>query len=85
MAVTIRWLKRKREFNQWRMQRKRRVLVLVDESARHPFRQSLPPHIRKQSVNSERETGWLRHRIGRWRGFLATYCAAFVVVAIFIA
>lgn len=68
------------------MRTKRRALVLVDESARHPFRQSLPPHIRKQGVATGRDwNGLMRDGLGDWRGFFAAYCAAFVVVSIYIA
>jgi len=63
----------------------RRALVLIDEAARHPFRRSLPPHIRKQVVEVVPRHGWLRRGLERWKGFLAAYCAAFVVVSIFIA
>ncbi len=67
------------------MNTKRRSLVLVDESARHPFRQNLPPHIRKQDASVSRDWSWLRSSLADWRGFIAAYCAVFVVVSIFIA
>ncbi|MDG2005259.1 MAG: hypothetical protein P8J20_18200 [Novosphingobium sp.] len=67
------------------MRTKRRALVLVDESAHHPFRQSLPPHIRKPAAEAERKRVWPRIDLSDWRGFFAAYCAAFLVVSIFIA
>jgi len=76
------WFAGKQDINRWRMRTKRRALVLFDESAHHPFLRSLPPHVRKQSPAQPGRT-----RIGRddWRSFLAAYCAAFLVVSIFIA
>jgi len=62
----------------------RRYLVLTDEAARHPFRASLPPHVRQQlSDTPEPKRGW---RLSRqdWRQFLTTYCAGFVAVTMFI-
>ena len=67
------------------MRTKRRALVLVDESARHPFRQSLPPHVRKESVVLPPKRSWPRISLDDWRGFLAAYCATFLIVTIFIA
>lgn len=64
----------------------RRALVLGDESARHPFRQVLPPHVRggKASHPFRAEPraslieavgrsvlGWLRDAVGRLRGRIA--------------
>ncbi|HTM96390.1 MAG TPA: hypothetical protein VL100_11320 [Croceibacterium sp.] len=58
----------------------RRSLVLTTESARHPFRASLPPHV--LSVG--------RPPLGRLlaedaKGFALTYFACFVAVLAFIA
>lgn len=59
---------------------KRRALVLHDESARHPFLASLPPHVRKgKQAKAYKAAG------SGWRDFLAAYCASFVAVAVFIA
>ena len=62
----------------------RRYLVLTDEAARHPFRASLPPHVR-EPINDVAQPvrGW---RLSRqdWRQFLTTWCAGFVVVSVFI-
>jgi hypothetical protein len=59
---------------------KRRALVLHDESARHPFLVSLPPHVRKATP-----TKAYKATSAGWRDFLAAYCASFVAVAVFIA
>jgi hypothetical protein len=60
----------------------RRSLVLTDESARHPFRASLPPHAREYRV--EARAPW---RAQIWRdahGFAQTYCACFLAVSAFL-
>lgn len=73
----------------------RRSLVLGDESAHHPFRQTLPPHVRAQPTPREEPvaTG-LAARLARLRGrvgisdlrdFLLAYVACFVAVMAFIA
>ena len=62
----------------------RRYLVLTDEAARHPFRASLPPHVRQPLSDTPVPTrGW---RLSRqdWRQFLTTYCAGFIAVTLFI-
>lgn len=62
----------------------RRYLVLTDEAARHPFRASLPPHVREPLSDApENARGW---RLSRqdWRQFLTTYCAGFIAVTAFI-
>jgi hypothetical protein len=63
------------------MRQRRRALVLGDESARHPFLASLPPHVRKVAVESGRN---LTSGSG-WRQFLTAYCASFAAVIAFIA
>lgn len=65
---------------------KRRALVLTDESARHPFLRSLPPHVRRIEAGAEaapRPTGW-RTTAADLRQFLMAYCATFVAVTVFI-
>lgn len=61
---------------------RRRYLVLTDESARHPFRASLPPHVRSAAIPEPRS--W---RLSRrdWRDFFATWFAGFAAVTMFIA
>jgi hypothetical protein len=67
------------------MRSKRRALVLGDESARHPFLASLPPHVRRVEKAPPPRRGLARFAPGNWREFLAAYCASFVAVSIFIA
>jgi hypothetical protein len=70
---------------------RRRALVLGDESARHPFLRSLPPHVRS-AIGKERASShaapqalWRRAITpSDWRDFLMAYCAAFVAVSLFI-
>jgi hypothetical protein len=65
------------------MRMKRRALVLTDEAARHPFRQSLPHFVRAGTIVEVPRRRWLVS--GRdWRDFATAYCASFVVVTIFI-
>ncbi len=61
----------------------RRSLVLTDESARHPFRASLPPHVRAGVAESEQtdRSAWAGSDLRR---FFAAYCASLVVVSILI-
>ena len=62
----------------------RRSFVLTDETARHPFLASLPPHVRgaAEPVAIKRDKpGWL-HDL---RDALAVYSAAFVAVSLYIA
>jgi len=76
----------------------RRSLVLGDESAHHPFRQSLPPHVchrprsalRKAKAPSSRVKAWIKALCkaitpGDVRDFLLAYGACFVAVSAFIA
>ncbi len=64
------------------MSTKRRALVLGDESARHPFLASLPPHVRR--VKRDLDVRSLTHGPG-WRDFLTAYSACLVAVSVFIA
>jgi hypothetical protein len=64
----------------------RRSLVLTDESARHPFRASLPPHWREERhETAERRVPWRKQLFTDMRGFAQAYCACFLAVAVFIA
>jgi hypothetical protein len=58
----------------------RRSLVLTTESARHPFRASLPPHVLTPDAVP-------MHRLlaEDAKGFAMTYVACFVAVLAFIA
>ncbi|QZH76768.1 MAG: hypothetical protein JY451_12845 [Erythrobacter sp.] len=64
----------------------RRALVLTDESARHPFRASLPPHVVLRANEIERTVPW-RERLALTRKdaetVLATYAAGFVATLTF--
>jgi hypothetical protein len=65
----------------------RRYLVLTDESARHPFRASLPPHVREPLTDlAEPEAPARNWRLSRrdWRQFFNTWCAGFAAVTMFI-
>lgn len=68
----------------------RRSLVLTNESARHPFRASLPQNALEERADDEVEqrVPW-RMRLGLTaedlRGFAGTYCASLIAVSVFIA
>jgi hypothetical protein len=62
----------------------RRSLVLTDESARHPFLTSLPPHVRKDAEPVPSRMPW-RLDASDLRDFLLAYCACFVAVSVYIA
>jgi hypothetical protein len=62
----------------------RRSLVLVDETARHPFLQSLPPHVRlgiEPRRPRDRSSVWLTDL----RQFLIAYCAFFIAASTYFA
>ena len=64
----------------------RRSLVLTDESARHPFRASLPPQWRERRHElAEPRVPWRDRIVTDVRGFAQTYCACLVAIAAFIA
>ena len=64
----------------------RRSLVLTDESARHPFRASLPPHWREhRHETAERRVPWRDLLLDDVRGFAQTYLACFLAITVFIA
>jgi len=62
----------------------RRSLVLSDETARHPFLASLPPHVRGGTEPDPVRTGWAITQEDV-RGFVAAYIACLLAVSIFIA
>ena len=63
----------------------RRYLVLTDETARHPFRASLPPHVRSPlSEDAPVEARSWRLSRRDWRDFLGTWFAGFAAVTMFI-
>lgn len=61
----------------------RRSLVLIDESARHWFRRSLPPHVKRDLIPIPAETLW-RLTVDDVRGFASTYLAATAAILVFI-
>lgn len=65
------------------MRNKRRALVLGDETARHPFRQSLPPHVRVP-IGPDGPARRIALTLADLRTFLATYCACFVGAVTFL-
>jgi hypothetical protein len=63
----------------------RRNLVMTDETARHPFLQSLPPHVRRIEPDVEgRPASRWRFTAIDIRQFLMAYCATFIAVTVFI-
>lgn len=62
----------------------RRALVVTDESARHPFLMSLPPHVRR-GTPPVRARKPARLSMQDAREFLMAYCACFTGVMAFIA
>jgi hypothetical protein len=64
----------------------RRSLVLTDETARHPFRASLPPHVCGKSTDDvETRVPWRERLADDVRGFVQAYCACLLAVTAFIA
>lgn len=66
----------------------RRALVLTDETARHPFLRSLPPHVRRigpeaPEAQAPVASGW-RFTLADLRQFMTAYCASFVAVTVFL-
>ena len=62
----------------------KRALVLTDEQSKHPFRASLPAHVRSNEYEAPAEVLWKLTR-DDVRGFATTYFAAFAAVLVFIA
>lgn len=68
----------------------RRSLVLTTESARHPFRASLPPHVLERANEIESMAPW-RKRLSfgltrhDFETVAATYAAGFLATITFIA
>ncbi|OBX18256.1 hypothetical protein A9995_12230 [Erythrobacter sp. QSSC1-22B] len=61
----------------------RRSLVLTDETARHPFRASLPPHVRKVEEAESLPQSW-RLTASDVRGVATTYFATFAATLAFL-
>ena len=62
----------------------RRALVLGDETARHPFLASLPPHVRAGARPQPAARQWALNPQDL-RDAAATYCAGFVAVSLYFA
>lgn len=65
----------------------RRALVLTDESARHPFRASLPMSSRRLDEGENRRSWRLNFGLdaGDLKQFAATFSAGFLATAVFFA
>ncbi|MDY7096902.1 MAG: hypothetical protein SXU28_02065 [Pseudomonadota bacterium] len=63
--------------------KRRRSLVLTDESAGHSFRASLPPHVKRDLHDIPAESLW-RLTMEDVRGFASVYFAATVAILAFI-
>ena len=61
----------------------RRSLVLTDETANHPFRATLPPHVKRDLLPIPAESLW-RLTASDMRGFASTYVAATAAILAFI-
>lgn len=61
----------------------RRSLVLTDETARHWFRASLPPHVKRNLIPIPAESLW-RLTVEDVRGFASTTAALTLAVFAFI-
>ena len=57
---------------------------MTDESSRHPFLASLPPHLRSgaKAIPMPRRRGF---SLDDLRDFLMAYCACFLAVTVYIA
>lgn len=62
---------------------KRRSLVLTDEGAKHPFRGTLPPRVRKELHDIPAESLW-RLTAEDVRGAVSTYVATTAAILVFI-
>lgn len=64
----------------------RRALVLTDETARHPFLASLPPHVRHAAATQPATRRWSMGATAQdVRQFLMAYCACFTAALVFVA
>jgi hypothetical protein len=62
----------------------KRALVLTDERAKHPFRATLPAHVRSSEYEAPAEVLWKLTR-DDVRGFATVYFAAVASILVFIA
>ncbi len=62
-----------------------RPLVLTTESARHPFRRMLPPHVlRVAQDNAAHRRKWAADDDNDWKLFALSFCAFFTAFYSFI-
>jgi hypothetical protein len=61
----------------------RRSLVLTDETARHWYRASLPPHVKRELIPIPAEALW-RLTVADVRGVASTYVALTLAIFAFI-
>jgi len=61
----------------------RRSLVLTEETARHPFRATLPPRVKSELFDIPAERIW-QLTVADMRGFASTYVAATAAILVFI-
>ncbi|MBV7267486.1 hypothetical protein [Erythrobacter ani] len=61
----------------------RRSLVLTNETNRHPFRKTLPPHVANDIIDIPAESLW-RLTTNDVRGFASAYVAATAAILVFI-
>ncbi|QFT77473.1 hypothetical protein [Erythrobacter sp. THAF29] len=61
----------------------RRNLVTTDETCRHPFRRTLPPHVKTELYDIPAEALW-RLTTEDVRGFASVYVAATAAILVFI-
>jgi hypothetical protein len=61
----------------------RRSLVITDETARHPFLASLPPHVRAGAAPVPARNHW-KLTATDLRGFVTAYFACLAAVLVFI-
>ncbi|MDP5104070.1 MAG: hypothetical protein NWP98_09100 [Erythrobacter sp.] len=64
-------------------EQRRRSLVLTDESARHPLRALLPPHVKRDLIPIPAESLW-RLTMADVRGVASTYVATTAAILAFI-
>lgn len=62
---------------------RRRSLVLTEETASHPFRATLPPHVKRDIHDIPAESLW-RLTMDDARGFASVYLAATAAILAFI-
>ena len=62
----------------------RRFLVLTDETARHPFRASLPPHVVRDAAPIPVARSNPMLTASEWRLLATTYAGALVAVSLFL-